>query len=212
MPEIAAIIHDLRNPLSTILGGAEIMIASRLTEKQLRRIARNVYGASMRTEELLEEFLSRYRGTQTLRETVDLLDLVDAAVDRVSLAADSQSVAITRDACSAVAIRVDRKRIERVLINLLVNALEMMPEGGGICISLLLHSRFVLVKVNDTGPGIPPEIGSRLFQPFATAGKVKGLGLGLAFSRQAILDHGGEMWVEESKRGACFAFSLPLSL
>jgi signal transduction histidine kinase len=67
-----------------------------------------------------------------------------------------------------------------------------------------------LVHVEDTGPGIAPEIRARLFEPFVSAGKRNGLGLGLALSRQTVLDHGGDMWVESVPgRGARFSFRLP---
>ena len=68
----------------------------------------------------------------------------------------------------------------------------------------------MIVKVEDNGPGIAPEIRSKLFQPFVSAGKRNGLGLGLALSRQTVLDHGGDMWVEsEPGKGARFSFRLP---
>ena len=103
---------------------------------------------------------------------------------------------------------MDRQRMQRVLVNLFINALDVMPGGGTIRISAT-PTAILVVKVRDTGPGIDPEIRDRIFQPFATAGKAGGLGLGLAFSRQAVLDHGGRMWVESGSQGACFAFSLP---
>ena len=69
---------------------------------------------------------------------------------------------------------------------------------------------FVLVSVEDNGPGIAPEIRANLFQPFVSAGKRNGLGLGLALSRQTVLDHGGDMWVDPVPgRGARFCFRLP---
>jgi signal transduction histidine kinase len=69
----------------------------------------------------------------------------------------------------------------------------------------------VVVKVEDTGPGIAPEIRPRLFQPFVTAGKKNGVGLGLALSQQAVLDHGGELWADANNgAGARFFIKLPL--
>ena len=204
-----AIVHDLRNPLTAIHGCAEMLIDSRLSQPQVQRIAQNIYGASVRMLELLEEFLERGRGTEKGRESCDLRELVTNAVEIVGHTAEVQSVRILRDIPAGLKIVVDRHRVRRVLVNLLVNALEAMPDGGTLRISAVTEHHAVLIRVRDTGPGIAPEIQSRLFQPFATAGKARGIGLGLATSRQAILDHGGKMWAESSERGACFVFRLP---
>lgn len=212
LPELTSFVHDLRNPLSTIHGGAEVLISSRLSESQVHRIARNLYSASIRMKELLDEVLTRYRGTHTVVERSDLRELVTNAVNKVALVAELQSVQIGQNVPENLAITLDRQRIERVLVNLLVNALDVMPGGGMIRISAIPERHSVLIKVRDTGPGIAPELRGRLFQPFATAGKAGGLGLGLCFSRQAVIDHGGQMWVEPCSHGACFAFRLPMIL
>ena len=211
-PEITSIVHDLRNPLSTIHGSAEILIGSRLSGSQIHRIARNMYGASVRMKELLDEFLTRYIGTNKVIESCDLRELVTSAVNKISPLAESQSVQVAQRVPENLLVAVDRPRIERVLVNLFVNALEFMPNGGTIRISAIRLRGFVLIKVRDTGPGIAPEIRGRLFQRFVTAGKASGLGLGLAFSREAVIDHGGEMWAESSRQGACFAIRLPAML
>jgi signal transduction histidine kinase len=208
----ASIIHDLRNPLAAIHGGAEMMLSSRLSKPQIRRIARNVYGASVRMKELLEDLLERSSGAERETERSDLRDLVASAVDKIALIAEFQSVRIVQDVPESLAIALDRRRIDRVLVNLLMNAIEVMPNGGTIHISAASEHRWVVIQVRDTGPGIAPEIRSRLFQPFVTARKASGLGLGLALSRQAVIDHGGEMWAESSLQGACFAFRLPRTI
>jgi signal transduction histidine kinase len=209
VPEITSIVHDLRNPLSTIHGSAEVLISSRLSERQVYRIARNLYGASVRMKELLDEILTRYNSTDRDLESCDLRELVLGAIDKVALVAEAQSVQIIQNIPESLVIALDRQRIQRVLVNLFVNALDVMPGGGNIRISAVPQRSSILIKVRDTGPGIDPEIRDRLFQRFATAGKSGGLGLGLAFSRQAVLDHGGQMWVETGGQGACFAFYLP---
>jgi len=85
-----------------------------------------------------------------------------------------------------------------------------MPDGGSIEISAELDGESVVVHVSDNGPGIAPEIRSQLFQPFVTAGKRNGLGLGLALSLQTVIEHGGDMWVDSQPgRGARFSFRLP---
>ena len=207
--EVESIVHDLRNPLSAIHGSAEMLIGSKLSEPQLHKVARNLYGASVRMRELLDEFLNRHRAAERGLEPADLRELVAGAVDKIALAAESQSVHIMQSVPDNLMVAVDRPRIQRVLVNLLVNALDAMPNGGTIRISAMPQRNSVLVKVRDTGSGIAEEIRDRLFEPFATAGKAGGLGLGLAFSRQTIVDHGGQIWAETDTYGACFAFSLP---
>lgn len=209
IPEITSLVHDLRNPLSAIHGSAETLISSRLSGPQVHRIARNLYGASVRMKELLDEVLSRYRGIERSDERTDVLELVARAVDKIALVAEAQSVQIVQNVPENLVITLDRQRIQRVLVNLFVNALDVMPGGGTIRISAIPECHSVLIKVRDTGPGIAPEIRDQLFQPFVTAGKAGGLGLGLAFSHRAVLDHGGQMWVESTSPGACFAFCLP---
>jgi signal transduction histidine kinase len=209
LPEITSIVHDLRNPLSTIHGGAEILISARLSESQVRRIVRSMYGASIHMRELLDEVLTRFRGTDKGAEPSDLGELVTSAVNKVAVVAEAQSVEVVLDVPEELVIPLDRQRIQRVLVNLLVNALDVMPDGGTIRMSALVGHHSVQIKVRDTGPGIAPEIRDRIFQPFVTAGKARGFGLGLALSRQAVVDHGGRMWLESGSTGACFAFSLP---
>jgi signal transduction histidine kinase len=86
-----------------------------------------------------------------------------------------------------------------------------MPSGGCITIDCDIKGPNVCVRVADTGPGIRPEIRARLFQPFVTFGKKNGLGLGLALSRQTILDHGGDMWADSEGPGARFFLRLPVA-
>jgi signal transduction histidine kinase len=101
-------------------------------------------------------------------------------------------------------------RLERVFFNLITNAMEAMPNGGRIHIQAKTAGDYVSVEIEDTGPGIPPVIRDRLFEPYVTAGKRDGLGLGLALARQTVLDHGGDLWTE-SAAGARFVIRLPLN-
>jgi len=106
---------------------------------------------------------------------------------------------------------MERSPMERVFENLIGNAIEAMPGGGAIEISAERNDSIVVVSVEDTGPGIPEAIARQLFQPFVTAGKKAGMGLGLAFSRQTVVDHGGDLWVDgRQKNGARFVLRLPL--
>ena len=108
-----------------------------------------------------------------------------------------------------VELPLDRSPMERVFQNLIANAIEAMPEGGEVSVRVNSQDSQVLVRIEDTGPGIPATISSQLFQPFVTAGKKNGMGLGLALSRKTVLSHGGDLWAEESSAGAKFVIKLP---
>jgi signal transduction histidine kinase len=133
-----------------------------------------------------------------------------AACDSLAGAADTQAVAITISIPPEIELPLDRSRMERAFVNLVGNSLEAMPEGGQVRISASFENGSALIQVEDTGPGIAPEIRANLFQPFVTAGKRNGLGLGLALTRQTVVEHGGDMWVQsEPGRGARFFLRLP---
>ena len=208
----SSIVHDLRNPLAAIYGGAEIMVDSEIAPPQLKRLAGNIYRASRRIQELLQDLVNVGRGKTEGAEMCRLSEVAAAARDSLAPAAEAQGVRMTIDVPNSIELPLERARVERVFVNLIDNAVEAMPEGGVVRINASISSDGVVVEVADTGPGISPEIRDHLFQPFVSSGKKNGLGLGLALSRQTILDHGGDMWVEsEPGRGARFFFRLPVS-
>ena len=205
-----SVVHDLRNPLSAIHSGAEMLNGSQLPEQLVQRLARNIYTASVRIQELLQNYVDLCRTGECQPHPSNLRSLVSHAVDRIAAMAEAQSVVVVQDVPTHLVVTIDRARIGSVLANLLANALEAMPAGGSIYISTNTEESSVVIRVHDTGPGIAPEIRDRLFQPFVTARKPNGWGLGLAHSRQVVIDHGGDMWLESPPgRGACFAFRLP---
>ena len=208
----SSIVHDLRNPLAAIYGGAEMMVDTELTQPQMKRLAGNIYQASRRIQVMLQDLLNVSRGKGAQVELCHLSEVVEAAIDAHSAAAAAQKVRIVVDVNESIELPLERARIERVFLNLIGNALEVMPSGGEIRIDATKVEDAIVIAVSDTGPGISKEIREQLFQPFVTFGKKNGLGLGLALSRQTVLDHGGDMWVEQATTGgARFCLRLPLS-
>jgi signal transduction histidine kinase len=208
----SSIVHDLRNPLAAVYGGSEMLVDSELTAPQVKRLAANIYRASRRIQELLQDLLNVSRGSACGAEICKLREVAEAGCDSLLAAADTQRVHLQVEIPEAIELPLERNRMERVFANLAGNALEMMPDGGRILISASAANGFVTVEVRDTGPGIAPEIRHNLFEPFVSAGKKSGLGLGLALARQTVLDHGGDMWAEsEPGGGACFRVRLPVT-
>jgi signal transduction histidine kinase len=113
-------------------------------------------------------------------------------------------------------IEADRDRLERVLVNMLDNAIKHSPSQGSISVDVWLVESALQVRVTDAGPGIPIEERQRIFERFAQVagekGKRRGFGLGLSYCKLALEAHGGAIWVESAPEGSgsCFVFQLPL--
>ena len=186
-----------------------MLMDSHLPEEQIRRLARNIYRASRGIQDMLQQLLEVVRGKSSATEMCSLAEVVAGAWDVVGPIAESRGVALTANIPSELDCPMERARIERVFSNLFENAIEAMRSGGKISVRCDLRNGDILVHVEDTGPGIHPALRGRLFQPFVTAGKKNGLGLGLALSRQTLLDHGGDLWLDGASAGACFCLRLP---
>ena len=206
-----SIIHDLRNPLAAIYGGAEMLVDDDLSKQQVRRLATNIYRSSRRVQQLLQELADVTRGRRQGAEPCWLHEVIGAACNSLAPAAQTHNVDVRMNVAANIAVSLERSPMERVFENLIGNAIEAMPEGGAVQISAERNDSIVVVTVEDNGPGIPDSIAPQLFQPFVTAGKKTGMGLGLAFSRQTVVDHGGDLWVDSrQKHGAKFVLRLPL--
>jgi signal transduction histidine kinase len=204
-----SIVHDLRNPLAAIYAGAEMLVDSHLNEEQTKRLARNIYRASRGIQDMLQQLLDVARGQSETSEMCGVREVISAAWAAVALPADKRAVELIAEVPESLECPMERARMERVFSNLFENAIEAMRSGGTIVIRSQADAESVLVRVEDTGPGIHPALRGRLFQPFVTAGKKNGLGLGLALSRQTLLDHGGDMWADGDGPGARFCLRLP---
>ena len=204
-----SIVHDLRNPLAAVYAGAEMLMDGNLPEEQTRRLARNIYRASRGIQDMLQQLLNVARGKSDLSEMCSLREVIAAAWTTVAPAADAGKVELRTELTDGQECPMARARIERVFSNLFENAIEAMQAGGSISVRCHANGDSIIVEVEDTGPGISPALRGRLFQPFVTAGKKNGLGLGLALSRQTLLDHGGDMWADGNSPGAKFCLRLP---
>jgi two-component system, NtrC family, sensor histidine kinase HydH len=209
-PLSMSIVHDLRNPLAAICASAEMLSDPELCPDHVKRLGENIHKAAGRMRELLEDLVGVTQGKPVLAENCNLREMLDRVCEDVIAAADNQGVDILLDLPAHLEMTMARNRMERVFSNLIANALEAMPRGGKIRITAKEAGDCALIEIEDSGPGIPPEISGRLFDPFVTARKKDGLGLGLALSRRTVRDHGGDMWIEPAG-GARFLICLPLS-
>lgn len=207
----SSIVHDLRNPLAAIYGGAEMLIEGGLPPDQTNRLISAIYQASVRMQDLLRDLVDSSRGKSETIQSAYLYEVVDSAYQLIKANATAHKVQIEISVPTDLVLAIQPSRIQRVFLNLMSNAIEAMPKGGLLRVSASSDGENALIEIADTGAGVPSNVRPTLFQPFATAGKANGLGLGLALSRQTVLDHKGDLWLDgRPGPGARFWVRLPM--
>jgi signal transduction histidine kinase len=186
-----------------------MLVDGELPPLQVKRLSENIYRASRQIQDLLQELSDVTTGRTDPPEICSLRDIVLAACEPLRGQAEAQNIDLEIDVPEDVELPLARARMERVFTNLVVNSIEAIDGAGRIEIAARRNNGAVYVDITDSGPGIPASIGSRLFQPFASEGKRNGVGLGLASSRQTVLNHGGDLWlVPNTPGGAHFRMRL----
>lgn len=215
------IIHDLRNPLSSIAVSLKL-ITLMLPEEALKAnqdILSIAQASCERMQRLVDSLLEVSRletGEVRFRlEAVKLPVIIDETIQRTSILARPGTTMRSVIEPGLPLVLADREKIDRVFMNLLDNALKYAPEGGQIVVSVTRQQEgYVQVSVTDDGPGIPPEERVRIFERFAQVPngqpRRRGFGLGLTYCRLAVEGHGGKIWVEpgDGGRGSRFIFTL----
>lgn len=216
---ISNISHELRTPLASLKALTETLQDGALEDKKvashfLSRMEIEVDSVSLIVQELLE--LSRIEsGRVPLNlESVDPCELINAAVERLRLQAESNGLELNIICPDSLPeIMADFSRLEQVLVNLLHNAIKFTPSGGTIKLECKDLDGKIQFSVSDTGAGISPEDFPRIFERFYKADRARaggGTGLGLAISKHLVEAHNGEIWVESVEgQGSIFTFSVP---
>ncbi len=212
---LSAVSHELRTPLAGIKGYVSSLLADDVEwdEETRREFLTIISQETDRLHRLVSNLLDMSRleaGTLTIRRDVYHLSDIVARVLH-TLPSDDHPIVVSIPP-DLPPVHVDAARVEVVLRNLLENALKYTPPGGTIRVQSAADGGEVVVRVEDQGPGIPPEHRERIFDRFYRVPGVRagGAGLGLASGRGLIGAHGGRIWVEDgAEGGAVFAFTLP---
>lgn len=221
----AGVAHELGTPLSVITGRAEMIASGEATGERADASARVILDQAHHMTQMIRELLdfSRRRGPRFGLASVRAV--CACTVDTLGPLARRQRVTIAADlGTDPLLVSADEHQIEQALVNLIVNAMQAMPNGGTVEVTSREHrarppgdggpdGQFVCVTVVDHGTGISSEHLSRLFEPFFTTKAAgEGTGLGLAVAHGIVRDHGGWIEVESQPgRGSRFAFYLPLA-
>jgi signal transduction histidine kinase len=219
------IAHDLRTPLTVIEGCLQILRTT-LPDAALAAsgdvLDLAIYSTKRLTsllQTLLEAAHHDDPGMSLSHEPVNLKEILESAVRSLQTSAASSSIQLSLQIPPELPKPLgDPEKLERVVLNLLENALDYTPDGGSIEVAVAARAGDVEISVTDTGPGIPPEYRETIFERFGrvpgVAGRKKGFGLGLYYCLLVIQAHSGRIWMEPGpgQVGSRFAFVLPLEV
>jgi signal transduction histidine kinase len=207
----SGVAHEIRNPLTGVLGAIELAL-KRLPPNDPSRPLLDEAELQLRRMEATTTQLLRYARPPELRAVVvDANLLIDRAIRVIEPQARAGRVALLAEPTAEPApVRVDPEQVVQVLVNLGLNALQAMTDGGRLTLRVARRDGSAEVTVADTGPGVPPDVVRDVFRPFFTT-KHQGTGLGLSISQQLIERHGGALRLEDTPGGgATFVVVLPL--
>ena len=208
-----SISHDLRHPLTAVLANAEFLRYQDLDPDQREELYGEIRTAVSQMTDLVDSLLEFSHARDSLRR---VFGPVEQSVERARLSVQAHpafhrvNISVCREGrCETW---FDHKKVERALVNLLLNACEFAPrDSGKIQIDLHEEKDRVEIRIADNGPGIPEPIRDKLFRPFVSYGKQNGIGLGLAIGQKIFQDHGGDACLESSEPGrTVFKLSLPI--
>lgn len=219
----AGVAHEIRNPLASIRTFAQLLPHKMDDPEFTNDFSKLVLNDVDRITKVIESMLAFARPAQVSIATHGAVDLVDEAIVLVQSRLKSKRIELSRQYHDRPEVRVDKNQIMQVLVNLLNNAVDALPNDGKIRVAVgvqqldmpddqELRGEFATIEVSDNGPGIPAVVRSRLFDPFFTT-KKEGTGLGLSISQKIVRDHGGFISVTSVEgKGTSFQVNLPLNL
>ncbi len=208
----ASIAHEIRNPLANISMSVQQLQkiskknANEKSFKHLQIIERN----TERINFLITELLNSARPSKLNLQFCDIHHAINAVLNSVQAKIQLYKIKVIKDFIpSSSLLKIDKEQIERALLNLVLNAVEAMPRGGALTIMTEFNENHFVIKIMDTGKGIPEKDLIRIFDPFFST-KQGGVGLGLTICYGIIASHGGAIEVESKpKKGSTFIVSLP---
>lgn len=205
----AGLAHELRNPLGAIAGAADILEREPGSEERRREFLAIIKKETRRLDRLLANLLDFAKPRQPRIQPVSVDQIVGAVVALAGHTAERQGIRLETDLPPQAAVRGDPEQLQQVILNLTLNAIQAMPEGGRITLSARREDSFFAIRVTDEGEGIPEESLDRIFDPFYTT-KESGTGLGLAVAHQIVVQHGGRIQVARNPgKGVTFTVLLP---
>lgn len=210
---VSSIAHNLSNPLNIISGNADYLLLDRKDTDEGYEELKIILDETTRITKSIRQILNFSRPGNLMKERADINELVKSAVDKAGISKGKKNIEIKKNFPKKLPeVRIDKERIQDVLINIITNAIQAISSDGTVSVSTSSADEVVQIKVSDTGTGIPKENLDKIFKPFfSTKDYGKGTGLGLSFANRVISEHEGKIEVSSSPgKGTTFTITLPL--
>ena len=209
----AGIAHEIKNPLVSIKAFAQLLPRRRSDEQFIENFGRTVTHQVDRMESLLDRLRTLAQPGGRPQHPIDLRAPIGTAIDAMRPAFVEKSVVLSAATGHAPCMILgDYSELEQLFLNLLLNAHEATPSGGMARVEIAVDAGRAIVAIVDTGPGVPPELLERVFDPFFST-KERGSGLGLAICASIVQTHGGRLKAANREvGGAVFTVELPLAV
>jgi len=208
----ASIAHEVKNPLTSMLGYAKILHA-RTSDRELKEAAEIILKETERCNQILQQMLRFARNDPQERRPYSLKEVVQSALLLINAEAKNRKIEMKVDALSDTVLVGSAQQVQQVLLNLLLNAIQASSEKSEVLVRCREDGKNVVLEIQDHGSGIPQEIQNRIFDPFfTTKGKREGTGLGLSVASEIVHDQGGKITFNSAEgRGTSFQVHLPLT-
>ncbi|MEE0450733.1 HAMP domain-containing sensor histidine kinase [Peptacetobacter sp.] len=217
---VANVSHELKTPLTSISGFAETLKLNENIDKETRnRFLTIIDGEANRLRRLIEDILTLSfieNDKKEEKEAINLYSVYRRVEDMLMISARTKNISLNCDADETIKIAANADYVKQIILNLVDNAIKYTPENGNVNVKIFADKDDAVIKVSDTGMGIPKEDQARIFERFyrvdkARSREIGGTGLGLAITKHIAMNLGGTISVEsELEKGSTFTVRIPI--
>jgi signal transduction histidine kinase len=208
----AAMSHEVRTPLGILRSSAQVLLREPNISEDGQEVCGFIINETERLNKLVSALIDSARPRLPDFKQTDIAELAQQCVSMLRLQANNKKIELICESNVKAIATCDEEQITQVLLNLLLNAIQVLPVGGNILLQVTSFVDQILITVSDNGPGIPAEHRSQVFEPFFSKRR-GGIGLGLAIVKQIVIANHGNISVHESSLGGAeFRLQLPVNV
>jgi signal transduction histidine kinase len=207
----AGVAHEVNNPMTIIMGFAEVMVEEAPADSSQRRDLQRILVEARRIRRIIHALLDYSQQTKPHRRPVDVNKMVHSARLMLDEQIPCNGIVVEEAYASDLdPLSLDADQVQQALLNIMTNAVQAMPQGGRLCIGTRRVGAEIAITVTDTGGGMSAELQEHVFDPFFTTNPAERVGLGLSVSLGIVREHGGRIEVQSRKgQGSAFTVWLP---